>query len=112
LDNGLQAKQVVVYDVPQEYMKLRSKIVGILQDYGLTRLQYSVFIGNLTMETLENLILRLKKIKPKNKADIRIFLIRSMTANTPSIITISEAEAPHPSTNKKVTNQGREVLVF
>ncbi|MFW9856981.1 MAG: CRISPR-associated endonuclease Cas2, partial [Candidatus Thorarchaeota archaeon] len=55
-------KQIVVYDVPQDHTRLRTKIIGVLEDFGLERFQYSVFGGNLSKEQVENLVVVLKRL--------------------------------------------------
>jgi len=108
----LTYKQIVVYDVPTMHKKLRKKIADILEDYGLERLQYSVFGGNLSNEEVENMVILLKKIKPETKVDIRLFLLRKSTLDCPSFITVSEASPPHPSNTTSLHKENQDVLLF
>ena len=108
----MQYKQIVVYDVPQEYKKYRQKIIQKLQDYGMERIQYSVFGGVLTKEETENLIIKLKELKTENKVDIRIFIIKRGDMNNSGIIVVSEAAPPHPSTKTISGEKNREVILF
>ena len=65
--------RIVVYDIPSD--RLRATIAQTLIDYGLERIQYSVFTGNLTTNLTEELTIALRdKIKTK-LADVRIFTI-------------------------------------
>ena len=47
--------QIIVYDIPKD--TLRGKVSHTLEDFGFIRLQYSVFIGSRTQNTLEELSL-------------------------------------------------------
>ncbi len=51
---------LVVYDIPND--RARGKIATVCQDYGLDRIQYSAFLGNLQRTHQEEL---LKKIGSK-----------------------------------------------
>ena len=105
-------RQIVVYDVPMKHKKIRGKIVQKLLDYGLERLQYSVFGGRMTQEETENLVVALKRLKPEKKADIRIFFLRKTSSATSGIITVSEAPPPHPAAKGKIDGGEKKVMVF
>jgi len=66
---------VVTYDIPQEYNPLRTRIVAVLKNYGLERLQYSVFIGRLTPNQVETVSMHLADIVAPIEADVRIFQV-------------------------------------
>jgi len=66
-------KQIIVYDVPND--SLRTHISHTLEDFGYQRLQYSVFIGERTQNTLEELALVLKDLIGKEPADVRCYQI-------------------------------------
>ncbi|MHA1252565.1 MAG: CRISPR-associated endonuclease Cas2 [Candidatus Helarchaeota archaeon] len=66
---------LVTYDVPQEYPKLRNRIVNILKGWGLIRIQYSVFIGNLTKNNAEAVALQITSVAKGLPMDVRIFRI-------------------------------------
>ena len=75
--------RIVVYDIPND--RLRTTIAQVLIDYGLERVQYSVFTGNLTTNLTEELTIALQdKIKTK-LADVRIFTLCTHL-KTPQII--------------------------
>ncbi len=56
---------VVVYDITQD--KLRTKVSDILKDYGMDRIQYSAFYGELRIHGLNSLKTDLQQII--NKGD-------------------------------------------
>lgn len=75
MTNGITYNYIVVYDLPAENTKLRNKIVKCCASYGLVRLQYSVFIGKLTRETLENLVVALEELTENEIVDLRVYHI-------------------------------------
>ena len=62
--------QIIIYDVQED--ALRTKVQQLIQEAGLTRLQYSVYAGNVQNERIENLILELRWLIRNEIADIRI----------------------------------------
>lgn len=62
----------MIYDITNN--KLRNRIAEILKNYGLERVQYSAFIGNLPRFKLNSLIEELKKelIKMKWSDDEKV----------------------------------------
>lgn len=66
---------IIVYDIPVEFDRIRTKISDILLSYNLIRLNYSVFFGKLTFNRAEEIGLRLKKIMEKVLGDVRIIPI-------------------------------------
>ena len=63
-------RYVIVYDVQED--SLRTKVQRLIEESGLSRLQYSVYAGNIRKETMENLILELKWLIQDDIADIRV----------------------------------------
>ena len=63
-------EQIIIYDVQED--NLRTKVQQLIQEAGLTRLQYSVYAGNSKKEIIENLILELKWLIKDEIADIRV----------------------------------------
>ncbi|MHA1380735.1 MAG: CRISPR-associated endonuclease Cas2 [Candidatus Helarchaeota archaeon] len=68
-------KFLVVYDIPQEYNRIRSRIVRILQDHGLERIEFSVFLGDLTRNEAETVSMKLESVVQKVPADVRLFAL-------------------------------------
>ena len=63
-------RTLVSYDI--EDGKIRNKISEACKDYGLRRIQYSVFIGDLNHNRRDELQQRLRKILGKNYGKILI----------------------------------------
>ena len=53
-------RYVVIYDIPDD--NLRALVAETLKDYGLQRIQYSAFIGDLRRDELNSLIVDLKNL--------------------------------------------------
>ena len=66
---------LITYDVPEEYPKLRRKISLILKNWGLQRIQYSVFIGDISRNFAETIALQINEVIKNEPADVRIFPI-------------------------------------
>ena len=64
-------RQIIVYDIPKD--DIRTRVSHILEDFGFIRIQYSVFIGSRTQNSLEELSLVLQDIIGSEDADIRIY---------------------------------------
>lgn len=63
----------VFYDVPDD--RLRTKISDALKDFGLERLQKSVFFGSLSRNRVEELAQLLDDIIGDREADVRIVFV-------------------------------------
>jgi CRISPR-associated protein Cas2 len=61
---------ILIYDIPDD--KVRHKVSERCKDYGLDRIQYSAFAGNIDRNRREELMLRLKKTLGKKEGDIRL----------------------------------------
>lgn len=64
---------LVIYDIPSD--RLRNRVADICLDYGLDRIQYSAFLGELRRTHQEELMLKIKKQTGKRPADIRLIPI-------------------------------------
>jgi CRISPR-associated protein Cas2 len=49
---------LVIYDVEND--RVRTKVANALKDYGLSRIQYSAFQGNLSPNRIQELFFRLE----------------------------------------------------
>ena len=71
-------QQLITYDVPAAHDYLRTKIARKLLDYGLERIQYSVFVGNLSKNQIENLKIEIIELINGNPTDIRVFYLNNV----------------------------------
>jgi CRISPR-associated protein Cas2 len=68
-------KCLLIYDIPDD--RVRTKIANFCLDYGLDRVQYSAFVGDLSMNYQEELMLKITKRLGKAAGRIDIFAIRN-----------------------------------
>lgn len=64
-------KTLVIYDIPSD--KIRYKIGEACKDYGLERIQYSAFLGNINHNRREELYQRLRRTLGQKDGNIQIY---------------------------------------
>lgn len=64
---------LVVYDITDD--RVRNRVAEVCQDYGLDRIQYSAFLGELSRNHQEELFLRAKKCLGKKGGNVQLFPI-------------------------------------
>ena len=64
---------LLVYDIPSD--RLRAKVADICLDYGLERIQYSAFLGELNHNLQGELLLKLRRRIGKQEANVQLFPI-------------------------------------
>ena len=62
---------LVVYDIPND--RARTKIADACLDYGLDRIQYSAFLGNLERTHQEELLIKIGKQLGKRPGKVHLF---------------------------------------
>ena len=78
---------ILMYDIVED--KVRAKVADACLDYGLDRVQYSVFAGKLSRNHQEELMLQIADLLRDGKADIQ--LIRISTKDWENRLEISYA---------------------
>lgn len=64
---------LVVYDIPND--RVRTKVADCCLDYGLDRIQYSAFLGDLARTHQEELMLKARRVLGKREGKIQLFVI-------------------------------------
>lgn len=64
-------RYLLIYDISHD--GARTKIADACLDYGLTRLQYSAFLGHLTPAHQRELLLKIRQRLGKHGANIQLF---------------------------------------
>lgn len=62
---------VVIYDITDD--NLRALVAETLKDYGLQRIQYSAFIGSLSRDELNSLLVDLKNLIEDLMENVQLF---------------------------------------
>lgn len=62
---------LLVYDIPDD--RIRYKVADVCLDYGLDRIQYSVFVGQLSITYQRELIKKMRCILRKEAGNIQLF---------------------------------------
>lgn len=66
-------KSVLIYDISSD--KIRAKVADACLDYGLARIQYSSFFGEISANHLEELLQRIRRLIGKAEAKVEVFPI-------------------------------------
>ena len=64
---------LVIYDIPDD--RLRAKVADACLDYGLLRVQWSAFVGELNQTYQRELLLKIHTVVGKKAAKIRLLPI-------------------------------------
>jgi CRISPR-associated protein Cas2 len=79
---------LVVYDISDDTR--RAKVADACLDYGLDRIQFSAFLGDLAATHQEELMLRLKTVLGKKAGNIQMFPICARDWASRKVIAIGE----------------------
>ena len=64
---------LLIYDIPDD--NARTKVADVCLDYGLDRIQYSAFLGQLNRGLQEELLLRIQKRMGKKAGNVQLIPI-------------------------------------
>ncbi len=64
---------LVVYDIPDD--AARAKVADACLDYGLQRIQYSAFLGEISPNHQEELLMKIKRRVGTRAANVQLFPI-------------------------------------
>ena len=62
---------LVVYDISND--RVRSKVADFCLDYGLDRIQFSTFLGDLARTHQEELLIKIKKQLGRRAGNVQLF---------------------------------------
>lgn len=62
---------LLIYDIVED--KVRNKLADICLDYGLERIQYSAFLGELNHNRQEEMLQKMKRKLGKSAGNIQLF---------------------------------------
>jgi len=64
---------LIVYDIPDD--QVRAKVADHCLDYGLDRIQYSAFLGDLSRTHQEELMWKVRRTLGKREGKVQLFVI-------------------------------------
>ncbi len=64
---------LLVYDIPHD--RTRTKVADLCLDYGLDRIQYSAFIGDISKNYQEELMLKIQQHLGRRPGKVQLFPI-------------------------------------
>lgn len=64
---------LLIYDIPND--NARTKVADVCLDYGLDRIQYSAFLGQLNRGLQEELLLRIQRRMGKKSGNVQLIPI-------------------------------------
>jgi len=77
---------LVVYDIPDD--RARSKIADYCQDYGLSRIQYSAFLGDISRTHQDELLQKVRRRLGKLDGRVALFPLCETDFRTRREVTI------------------------
>ncbi len=83
---------LAIYDIEDD--RIRYKISEACKDYGLQRIQYSAFLGDLSATRRDELMLRLKRTLSSSPGNIQIISLCDKDARLRKIIDVPKEERP------------------
>ena len=87
-------KAVLIYDITSD--KIRGKVADACLDYGLQRIQYSAFMGEISANHLEELLQRIKRLVGSDPARLEVFPICEKDLKLRrTLVTARLGKAPH-----------------
>ena len=90
---GTRIPVLVIYDIAHD--GTRTKVADVCLDYGLDRIQYSAFAGELTRTHQEEMWLRIKRKVGKHGA--KVFIVPMASDNWARRLVLEQGE-PTPAT--------------
>lgn len=64
---------LVIYDIPSD--RLRERMAELCMDYGLVRVQFSAFLGEMNTNRQQELLQRMKREIARKAANVQLFPI-------------------------------------
>ena len=80
---------LIIYDIPSD--KLRSKAADICRDYGLDRIQFSAFLGEINHNRREELLQKIKREIGKKQANVQLFPICDKDVRLRQVVVVNES---------------------
>lgn len=99
-------KTLVIYDIPKT--KVRNRVAEACLDYGLERVQWSAFRGEVNHNRREELEQRLRKALGRQAGNIQIYPICDKDLNLRIEIAVSKEDAKEEEKPTKLKKKGKK----
>ena len=90
---------LICYDIVED--PIRNQVSYVCKEYGLDRIQYSVFFGKLNKTQKKEIQVKFKDIIDKTNSNIHIIVICNSCSSKHSILSSIFIEEIEPEINKK-----------
>lgn len=81
---------LVIYDIPDD--RVRNRMAEVCKDYGMERIQYSAFRGNLNHNRRQELIQRLRRTLGKREGNVQVWPVCDKDAALSTEIRVPAAD--------------------
>jgi CRISPR-associated protein Cas2 len=92
---------LVVYDIPDD--AVRTRVADACLDYGLERIQYSAFLGDISPNCQEELFLKIRRQVGARPANVQLFPMCERDARRRRVL----ASAPATGRRRRAGRAGR-----
>lgn len=92
-------RYLLIYDISND--QARTKVADLCLDYGLERIQYSAFWGNLPRTLQEELLLKIGRVLRGKAADIRLIPICERDLQQCKQLSFSEKGGSHADSKRE-----------
>jgi CRISPR-associated protein Cas2 len=86
-------RYLLIYDISDD--RARTRVADLCLDYGLERIQYSAFWGDLPRTLQEELLLKIRRVLQGKAADVRLIPLCERDLARSKKLTFAEKGASH-----------------
>ncbi|MBY0552137.1 MAG: CRISPR-associated endonuclease Cas2 [Candidatus Obscuribacterales bacterium] len=91
---------LAIYDIENDGVRL--KVSEACKDFGMKRIQYSAFLGDMNFTRRDELLLRLKRLLGKSPGNIQLIPLCDKDMRLRTIVDVPKpGEDPRPDANGK-----------
>ncbi len=87
---------LVIYDIPND--RVRTRVADACLDYGLERVQWSAFLGELNTTLQRELLLKIRGLLEKHAAKVRLIPINAVMWQQQRVIEQGDPDAERNTT--------------
>jgi CRISPR-associated protein Cas2 len=84
---------LLVYDIPDD--KLRGKVADVCLDYGLARIQYSAFRGEMNHNRQEQILQKIRRLTGAKAANVQLYPICEKDFGLRKEVCVADYKAGH-----------------